>query len=42
MDGIPEASHSPSCLRSATLGAGVSGGMPVLVAAGPAAIVSSM
>ena len=40
--GMLQAIHSPSCWRSASVGAGLSGGMPVLVAAGPAAVVSSM
>jgi hypothetical protein len=40
--GMSHAIHSPSCLRSASDGAGLSGGMLVLVAAGPDAVVSSI
>jgi hypothetical protein len=40
--GMSHAIHSPSCLRSLSDGAGLSGGMLVLVAAGPDAVVSSI
>jgi hypothetical protein len=41
-DGMPHAIHSPSCWRSSSVGSSPSLGIPVLVAAGPDAVVSSM
>lgn len=39
--GMPQAIHSPSCCRSASVGSAPSGGIELLVASGPDAAVSS-